>query len=822
MSENIPTHNVKQGALIGGVVCFALGMAIMAFSVWLVPVYGALLFAAFVLSIVAMSQRRVAGGVMLLLGCVILAPGLWLYLSMTRSARVLNKAADYIEQENLKQGIGIQTRPTPPVQGTVPRQVPNSATRAVPSTSSTGEVVVPENVKAIYGDNLAAAKAEEIAVFTTIRFETKANMENPEPRFTEDGKRLLYTRANESRGLEFVLRNLVSGKVEDSYQVFGSVARMMLSADSRKIAYLPSEFGNLHIIDLTTRKDIEIPAKGLDNADRIRWTKPNTIEFFRRLSAAMDVRALDLDSLVTSASKFRNDDPATKEYDRSVWLRPDLVLLERFVPERKDDRVHVLLRRTNGSFTKILIPDVTTKNYSSKKTLLASNDLRHVVLGHDGGLSIAYLHVTSSPRMVYWIDWQGSDPIQALEPGWQKSVQKYDYTFLGKVYGAQVNPLNQKPVGANKAEYKGLVRLSEWRDGSATATTLFEVVPFKEGDVVTDMGYYTTKGGDFELVHYENLNIAGWHTLTFTAPASSRLGIAPPGPSPTEAEPIAADDFRARTVESFLDAVQRKDWSVAARSIYPRVDAVAAEQSLRNFVERDERMNGFLSFRVLTCRTESPLARVVAETKKATGVATPVTFVLQVPKVDNEEDEIEGWDIIRIESASTFPSTSQTVSAAPAQGSLSLTNAQITSSQKMEGERFPETRMRALAPVDIRTWSDVKMQYAINEMFARHGAEFGNPATAKWFSQFGWYKLRAGLNFDDIEMSMMTDIERQNLQLLGAYRTAKREALKQGGGAQRDRRASNRRATAKQDEEEPNPLAELLLRSILKGLQNRR
>src|SRR5262249_54156181 len=64
--------NVKQGALIGGWVCFGVGAALMFLSVWAIIFYAPLFFAAFVLSIVAMAQGRVAGGLTLLLCCVII------------------------------------------------------------------------------------------------------------------------------------------------------------------------------------------------------------------------------------------------------------------------------------------------------------------------------------------------------------------------------------------------------------------------------------------------------------------------------------------------------------------------------------------------------------------------------------------------------------------------------------------------------------------------------------------------------------------------------------------------------------------------------
>ena len=67
-------HPIKQGAIIGGWLCFAFGAAIMHFSLWGLPIYGPLLLAAFVLSIAAMSQRRIVGGILLLLTTLIVPP----------------------------------------------------------------------------------------------------------------------------------------------------------------------------------------------------------------------------------------------------------------------------------------------------------------------------------------------------------------------------------------------------------------------------------------------------------------------------------------------------------------------------------------------------------------------------------------------------------------------------------------------------------------------------------------------------------------------------------------------------------------------------
>ena len=79
--------NVKQGALIGGVVCFALGVLMMNISLWTFNLYAPLFFAAFVLSIVAMAQKRIAGGVILLLLTITVPPVLLIAVPSFKFAR---------------------------------------------------------------------------------------------------------------------------------------------------------------------------------------------------------------------------------------------------------------------------------------------------------------------------------------------------------------------------------------------------------------------------------------------------------------------------------------------------------------------------------------------------------------------------------------------------------------------------------------------------------------------------------------------------------------------------------------------------------------
>jgi len=93
------------------------------------------------------------------------------------------------------------------------------------------------------------------------------------------------------------------------------------------------------------------------------------------------------------------------------------------------------------------------------------------------------------------------------------------------------------------------------------------------------------------------------------------------------------------------------------------------------------------------------------------------------------------------------------------------------------GERFPATRLDELTVSDVNESSLSEIKYAINEMFARHGAEFEDKKVTKQFEQFPWYNPRPGLSLDEIETEF-SDLEKQNLKVLGRCRDAKLAAAK--------------------------------------------
>ena len=64
--------NVNQGVVIGGWVCCAIGLAAMYFSIWNFFIYGPLLSVAFILSVIAIVQKRSSVGILLVLVTIII------------------------------------------------------------------------------------------------------------------------------------------------------------------------------------------------------------------------------------------------------------------------------------------------------------------------------------------------------------------------------------------------------------------------------------------------------------------------------------------------------------------------------------------------------------------------------------------------------------------------------------------------------------------------------------------------------------------------------------------------------------------------------
>ncbi|PYK67341.1 MAG: hypothetical protein DME45_10375 [Verrucomicrobia bacterium] len=107
---------------------------------------------------------------------------------------------------------------------------------------------------------------------------------------------------------------------------------------------------------------------------------------------------------------------------------------------------------------------------------------------------------------------------------------------------------------------------------------------------------------------------------------------------------------------------------------------------------------------------------------------------------------------------------------------------------ELPGEKFPATRLDELTVPDVNESSLSEVIYAINEMYARHGAEFKDKNVAGQFSEFSWYKRRPGVTLADAE-GEFSDLEKQNLKVLQRCRDAKIAASRRKSRPVRGERA---------------------------------
>jgi hypothetical protein len=90
------------------------------------------------------------------------------------------------------------------------------------------------------------------------------------------------------------------------------------------------------------------------------------------------------------------------------------------------------------------------------------------------------------------------------------------------------------------------------------------------------------------------------------------------------------------------------------------------------------------------------------------------------------------------------------------------------------GERYPQTHERLLPEAEIADLNYAELRYAINEIYARHGAPFlSEPEIEKQFRAFDWYHPSRDLKLSQIEASFSA-IEKKNVEILAHLRDQKR------------------------------------------------
>ena len=162
----VGASEVKQGAAIGGWVCFGLGVLFMYFSLWSFLLYTPLFLVAFILAIVALAQKRIGSGISLLLSCLIVPAVLWIYLGATRTAKTIENATRAMTNDG-------EASRTSATQTTVS---PKSAPPPVLQFTMQNRLAVPGIPKAASGQEYV--RTEQSATFDA----RKTPAEEPEPK----------------------------------------------------------------------------------------------------------------------------------------------------------------------------------------------------------------------------------------------------------------------------------------------------------------------------------------------------------------------------------------------------------------------------------------------------------------------------------------------------------------------------------------------------------------------------------------------------------------------------------------------------------------
>lgn len=106
--------------------------------------------------------------------------------------------------------------------------------------------------------------------------------------------------------------------------------------------------------------------------------------------------------------------------------------------------------------------------------------------------------------------------------------------------------------------------------------------------------------------------------------------------------------------------------------------------------------------------------------------------------------------------------------------SMESTDTTVETSKPQDDYIIPESSTRLLISEDYTNKSDVSLRYAKNEIYARHGRMFKDQELQDYFNKQSWYQ--GTIAPDDFTENMLSDIERQNVQILENAMTSTGEA----------------------------------------------
>jgi hypothetical protein len=441
----------RQGAAISGWICFALGVLIMYWSVWTFVVYVPLFFVAFVLSIVAMAQRRIIPGLVLLLATIIVPLIEWFALAATRTNKFLDTQ------------ITVLSSPTPRTYVNESSSTKQSAP-GQPQPVAGGEQSLRDQ---ILRQPIEGKHAWQIQI--AYRGFLAANPVSP-PAYSPDGESIIFAQRSGNSALVVIYR-LRDHKLLKSWQPVAVPTTLAWSPDGERVAY-KTESG-VRIVEIATGRDIALPINGFFGfpRDRFAWVPANKLVC--PAGGGYGTLTLDLDSLQVTQSEGTQGSAAaafasTRDhrlcivFQSQVGNEPFL-----FVGERDGSYSHVLLER-----------------FFAQTPYFSSPDLRHIVISQDNSFTHLMLGARPEPELNYQIDLDLKEGSSCSNCAGPEKYLQLGVPFWGDVSSPSTNPLNGKLIGPDGNKFKGRIRVVKWENKIALVRTALEIKPINEGDVV--------------------------------------------------------------------------------------------------------------------------------------------------------------------------------------------------------------------------------------------------------------------------------------------------------------------------------------------------
>ena len=211
-------------------------------------------------------------------------------------------------------------------------------------------------------------------------------------------------------------------------------------------------------------------------------------------------------------------------------------------------------------------------------------------------------------------------------------------------------------------------------------------------------------------------------------------------------------DRKLEKIESQIEGLKKRFNEVLAK-----VEIIAIESS-GSFTELDKKALEDLEHKVdVSVADAQDLMKEFAESSSLDEKAIETNFDVQTKAVKAKPVAISPNRV------STHLELTQD------QARPSLESSRSDAEKELALGSFPETRRRLLRSEDCRDLDFAQTQLAINEMFARYGAVFGDKDLQQSFEGLSWYQPRSDLQFSQIE-ELFSDIEKANLLILSAHR----------------------------------------------------